>query len=652
MPGASMESSRKHAGRALEDLDLSTEELGRFEKAMKDPKFVEMLSEYAREMEDPKLREENEKYLRQLEREGQGGAVYGKDTELVAPNAGFCVKTKNKITGAKAFINICHSDKIGAATSTPRTDSTGADWSIPYSLSTARKEKDKAGKECDVHDFVIGSATYERCRTDRRFKTFVIETALDSVEAQRKCKLDRSFTLPKLKFKGLSDSPPVLAVKASGKRDEDSTPKDSPVSPLQPSNRANRTASPFAFDKAAKSTALTTAMAAGAQPSSNEETLLKSAQYKPAETAMDKEDGRETPVSGECAPSGKITEVVSTSKASGDTEAQPNFDIVQQGLMDLSSFWLDERTGPVQASRPESLLLRVDLPLLESAAAVDLDVSEQRVVLRAVGKYLLDAALPYPVEETKGRAKFDKLRRRLEVVLPVVRPQAPPRKPFEEPRPAATVDDDSLGSCAEPSADSAAVADAFAEAVEPPEPESTGSLEATTQSIGDGSKLFLNGTAGEFEEEPRKGAADRTESNGSGTVLGNQQVVDDGSPLPCAAEVPQTGPACAAEEEVTRNVDATEQGEMSAIEDAAISKVFSMDSLMGARSVEDVPGLANGKGVAAETVETPSVVVPELVQLATEAPKVEERDPSQKSTRVAPLRYQPKLTCSLVYDID
>lgn len=70
-----------------------------------------------------------------------------------------------------------------------------------------------AGKECEVHDFVIGSATYERCQADRRFKTFVIETALDSVEAQRKCKLERSFTLPKLKFKGPGDRPPVLAVK-------------------------------------------------------------------------------------------------------------------------------------------------------------------------------------------------------------------------------------------------------------------------------------------------------------------------------------------------------------------------------------------------------------------------------------------------------
>jgi hypothetical protein len=40
-----------------------------------------------------------------LEREGQGGAVYGKETELVAPHTGFCVKTKNKLTGAKVRVS-------------------------------------------------------------------------------------------------------------------------------------------------------------------------------------------------------------------------------------------------------------------------------------------------------------------------------------------------------------------------------------------------------------------------------------------------------------------------------------------------------------------------------------------------------------------
>lgn len=56
--------------------------------------------------------QENEKYLRQLEREGQGATVYGKESELVAPNAGFCVKTKNKMTGAKVRGSVCPASSL------------------------------------------------------------------------------------------------------------------------------------------------------------------------------------------------------------------------------------------------------------------------------------------------------------------------------------------------------------------------------------------------------------------------------------------------------------------------------------------------------------------------------------------------------------
>lgn len=135
----------------------------------------------------------------------------------------------------------------------------------------------------------------------------------------------------------LTSLSPLIA--ASGKRDEEIAAQDSPVSPLQPSNRANRTASPFAFDKVTKPSASKTAKAAGAQPSRDEGTFLELEKSAPAESALDKEDCTDTSVSGNGAPAGKITEVLSASKDSSNKETQPKFDIVQQGLMDLSSFW-------------------------------------------------------------------------------------------------------------------------------------------------------------------------------------------------------------------------------------------------------------------------------------------------------------------------
>lgn len=44
-------------------------------------------------------------------------------------------------------------------------------------------------------------------------------------------------------------------------------------------------------------------------------------------------------------------------------------------------------------------------------------------------RYLLDTALPFPVKDEEGRAKFDKAKQQLEVVLPTVPPPPPPRNP-------------------------------------------------------------------------------------------------------------------------------------------------------------------------------------------------------------------------------
>jgi len=60
---------------------------------------------------------------------------------------------------------------------------------------------------------------------------------------------------------------------------------------------------------------------------------------------------------------------------------------------------------------------------------VELDVSTQRVLLNMPDMYRLDLALPFKVDDTKGKAKFDKGKRQLELVLPVVPPPPPPPPP-------------------------------------------------------------------------------------------------------------------------------------------------------------------------------------------------------------------------------
>lgn len=49
-----------------------------------------------------------------------------------------------------------------------------------------------AGKECEVHDFIVGTEAHENATTDKRFKQFLILTALEAIEKQRNVELDRS----------------------------------------------------------------------------------------------------------------------------------------------------------------------------------------------------------------------------------------------------------------------------------------------------------------------------------------------------------------------------------------------------------------------------------------------------------------------------
>lgn len=98
----------------LDKLKLSTDEVGKFEKAFKDPEFIKIFEQYAKDMQDPETRAETNQYLQQLEREGQIEQVYGKGTQLITPTPEFVVKTKEATGTRKVFLNVCSSDKVCA----------------------------------------------------------------------------------------------------------------------------------------------------------------------------------------------------------------------------------------------------------------------------------------------------------------------------------------------------------------------------------------------------------------------------------------------------------------------------------------------------------------------------------------------------------
>eukprot|EP01045_Picozoa_sp_COSAG04_P051498 COSAG04_NODE_21449_length_373_cov_1.437956_1_plen_104_part_01 len=65
-------------------------------------------------------------------------------------------------------------------------------------------------------------------------------------------------------------------------------------------------------------------------------------------------------------------------------------------------------------------MVRIELPKVEAAGEVQLDVQPESLQMGVPGKYSLAVPLPYRVNEREGSAKFDAGARQMEIRLPVV----------------------------------------------------------------------------------------------------------------------------------------------------------------------------------------------------------------------------------------
>jgi dynein assembly factor 2 len=120
-----------------------------------------------------------------------------------------------------------------------------------------------------------------------------------------------------------------------------------------------------------------------------------------------------------------------------DIYSAPKYTIKHRSNFDLQDFReaRDAKTDLI----PDSIVIEVHLPLLKSAAPIDLDIFERNLKLQSESpaKYKLDLALPYQVDENEGSASFDKSKRTLTVTLPVIKPKSSPVHQIPE----KTVDD-------------------------------------------------------------------------------------------------------------------------------------------------------------------------------------------------------------------
>mgnify|MGYP002031835041 CR=1 FL=1 len=382
------------------ELDLSEEEQNKFTKAFQDKEFRKMMAEYVDEISDPKHRAEQDAYIREMEAKGETP----KDKRVIHPSAGFVVKTK-KEDGAKLFINVVSSTEVEQPTST--TVNGGSQWQLPHLLGPPRMERDKKDNSVGAFDCCFHPLALQHADSARPFRDLLVSTAIDAVEQSYKnqnqpTKLSRTYhVLLGVKYK---TGPPQALMVAS-----DFNGKPPPANNKKKNKKKKKK------------------VKEGPSFADNIRGSLKS-QPKTVEKPLDDQRARAR----------KLLEKANR-KPSSNAAATPRLvdpldaptSIKERGAFDLQNFRIG--AGSEADRRPKELVVEVSLDKCATAKGLDLELDQASFKLKMVldGTVLYDVkrTLPYPVDGTKGSAKFDRKRRTLTVVAPVL-----PRTAQEEER--------------------------------------------------------------------------------------------------------------------------------------------------------------------------------------------------------------------------
>ncbi|KAJ3329779.1 Protein kintoun [Blyttiomyces sp. JEL0837] len=365
-------------------LDVTPEEFEKIKTAMKDEKFRELFHDYVKEISDPENKKRYEEEISALE------ADRGNNIRWVKPIPGIVLKTTfikpPEPDGVpkdveKVFINVCQCDEIAVASPSgveQPDGKTGQAWSIPYSLTAGRPEVDHAGKSCFVYDCVYHPETFKKGSGNAGFQALLINTALDGIEKQfTGVKLDRS------------------EVKATVIRTKMSENESSSASSSQKSENSLN----FLEKLQAQ---------AGTQFTSPSSPSTPSTSKPPTTTAA--------------TPSSSLIQEISSTSTTPPSKPKlqtPNYTILHSGNIKYEQF-LNTPTKTI-SSRPDAIVVKIELPGISSAAEVELDVTTGMLELSVKERFDLKVKFPFEVDFEEGSARFDKGRGELVVTLPVVK---------------------------------------------------------------------------------------------------------------------------------------------------------------------------------------------------------------------------------------
>uniref|UniRef100_A0A2K6PBF3 Protein kintoun n=1 Tax=Rhinopithecus roxellana TaxID=61622 RepID=A0A2K6PBF3_RHIRO len=358
--------AKAEASSSLEDLDLSGEEVQQLTSAFQDPEFRRMFSQYAEELTDPENRRRYEAEITALERER------GVEVRFVHPQPGHVLRTSLDGT-RRCFVNVCSNTLVGAPSSRPGSDddrgaAPGSHWSLPYSLAPGREYAGRSSSRYMVYDVVFHPDALALARRHEGFRQMLDATALEAVEKQFGVKLDRrnAKTL-KAKYKGTPEAA-VLRTPLPG------------VIPARPEGEPKGPLPDFPYPY-----------------------------HYPATAGNSATPGPRAP----CPPEAALQ----------PAPTEPRYSVVQRHHVDLQDYRCSRDSAPSPV--PHELVVTIELPLLRSAEQAALEVTGKLLCLDSrKPDYRLRLSLPYPVDDGRGKAQFNKARRQLVVTLPVVLPAA------------------------------------------------------------------------------------------------------------------------------------------------------------------------------------------------------------------------------------
>ncbi|KAJ6654017.1 hypothetical protein lerEdw1_007526 [Lerista edwardsae] len=355
----------------LEELQLSADEAARLAEAFRDPQFRSLFAEYAAELADPARRAVYEAEVAALERER------GVEARFLHPTPGWVLRT-SQAGRRRCYVNVCSHPLVGRPQARREPGGRGCTWRLPHCLAPGREEPRRPPEPHRLlYDVLFHPDALRLAARSARFRRLLEDTALEALETHFQAGLDRANAVPLrgVRYKGapqatllrtpLPGAPP-WEQQQQQQDDEDAAQGASPLPPFP---------TPYAYP-----------------PPAPEET-------------------RPAPPAAEAAAAAPTT---------------PRWSLRQRSYVDLQDYRCSRDSAPSPV--PRELVLTVELPLLSAAAQAQLEVRGQELQLdsqRPAAAYRLRVPLPYPVDEARGRATFNKATRQLLVTLPVVAPEPP-----------------------------------------------------------------------------------------------------------------------------------------------------------------------------------------------------------------------------------